>query len=136
MGSASLVSGLAFMLSGHMMGWLHLPLSACLALAPALLLAAEHLLTEPTGLWFVVLTISVAMLATCGQPQTTFCVGLLLIAFSTHRWFDHHRRSPSDTSLRRRAIFLSLWLLLGVGVWLFMLMPFLEYWHRNVTCLS
>src|SRR5437867_10664510 len=105
MGSASLVSGLAFMLSGHMMGWLHLPLSAGLALAPALLLAAEHLLTEPTGLWFVVLTISVAMLATCGQPQTTFCVGLLLIAFSAHRWFDHHRRSPSDTSLRRRAIF-------------------------------
>src|SRR5437867_10495267 len=81
--TASLVSGLAFMLSGHMMGWLHLPLSAGLALAPALLLAAEHLLTKPRVLWFVVLTISVAMLATCGQPQTTFCVGLLLIAFST-----------------------------------------------------
>ncbi len=129
--TASLVSGLAFMLSGHMMGWLHLPLSAGLALAPALLLAAEHLLTEPTGLWFVVLTISVAMLATCGQPQTTFCVGLLLIAFSTHRWFDHHRRSPSDTSLRRRAIFLSLGMSLGVGLSAFQSLPFLEYLQRS-----
>src|ERR1051326_2334549 len=108
--TGSLVSGLAFMLSGHMMAWLHLPLSAGVALAPVLLLAAEHLLTESTRLWFVVLTIGVAMLATRGQPQTTFCVGLLLIAFSTHRWFDHHRRGPSDTSLTRRAI----WLLLGM----------------------
>src|SRR5439155_6601230 len=130
MGSASLVSGLAFMLSGHMRGWLHLPLSAGLALAPALLLAAEHLLTEATALWFVVLTISVAMLATCGQPPTTFCVGLLLIAFSARRWFDHHPRSPSDISLRRRAIFLSWGMSLGVGLSAFQSLPFLEYLQK------
>ena len=112
-------------------GWLHLPLSAGVALAPVLLLAAEHLLTESTRLWFVVLTIGVAMLATSGQPQTTFCVGLLLIAFSTHRWFDHHRRGPSDTSLTRRAIWLLLGMSLGVGLSAFQSLPFLEYLQRS-----
>ena len=130
-GTASLVAGLTFMLSGHMMAWLHLPLSAGVALAPLLLLGVERLLQKTTRFWFCLTAIGVAMLALCGQPQTTFCVGLLAIAFSMYRLIHHRRREPDDASLYRRAMWLLLGMVLGTGLSAFQSLPFLEYLRQS-----
>src|SRR4029077_248411 len=71
-------------------------------------------------LWFVVLILGIAMLALCGQPQTTFAVGSLLFAFYVYRWFKY-----------RRSIWLVTGIVLGIGLSLFQSLPFLEYLQRS-----
>jgi hypothetical protein len=83
--SASLVSGIVLMLSGHMLAWLHFPLSGGFALSPVLLLAVDKLLHCPGMAWFSFTIAGAAMLMLCGQPQTTFVIGLWIIAYSTYR---------------------------------------------------
>jgi hypothetical protein len=132
-GTASLVAGLTFMLSGHMMAWLHLPLSGGVCLAPLLLLAAERLLRKTTRLWFGLIVVTEAMLAVCGAPQTAFCIGLLLVAFSTYRLLYRWRRNPNDAALPRRALSLLMALTLGIGLASFQSLPFLEYLQQSAA---
>jgi len=125
--TASLVSGIVFMFSGHMMAWLHFPLSGGLALAPLLLLAAERLLLRTSRLWFCIMTVSVAMLALCGQPQTSFCVGLLLLAYCVYRSANVWRKGPNDGSFCGRITWLIAAMAGGLVLSSFQSLVFFEY---------
>ncbi|GAC1641764.1 MAG: hypothetical protein NVS4B8_10350 [Herpetosiphon sp.] len=75
--SAALWAGLSYQFGAGSVTWLHFPVHNVLAFLPLALFAADRLIKEPRGRWFLLLTACLACQFLGGHPETSVLFALV-----------------------------------------------------------
>jgi len=119
---AALLGALMFGLSGAFIAWLEHPHTLVAAWAPWLLLAVDRLLEGVTPARLSGLVLATALVLTGGHPETALMVGLLTGAYLL---WKTRGRAPAVSAAGAA--------LLGLGLSLPLLLPFVEYLRHSAA---